>query len=145
MRLFGSADLGHVVADLSTGDGVDPCGVEGGQGPSHGGPHGSPGPDLRGRDPSGLIARALRGEDDESEDSAADDFRAMRKAVKDTGPWEKPKTPLHGKKTNKLSMQVLSTLALNLDLVTSLTWCDLVTLRTAFRGSGVEMLDMSTS
>lgn len=83
VRLFGSADLGHVVADLSTGDGVDPCGVEGGQGPPHGGPHGSPGPDLRGRDPSGLIARALRGEDDESEDSAADDFRAMRKAVKE--------------------------------------------------------------
>ena len=35
------------------------------------------------KDPSGLIARALRGEDESSEDSA-DDFRAMRKAAKDS-------------------------------------------------------------
>ena len=87
VRLFGSADLGHVVAGLSTGDGVD--GVD----EVHNevrdvGPHGSPGmpADRESRhllDPSGLIARALRGEDEESDDSAADDFRAMRKAVKD--------------------------------------------------------------
>ena len=81
VRLFGSADLGHVVADLSTGDGVD------GE-TNEVGPHGSPGmpADRESRhllDPSGLIARALRGEDEESDDSAADDFRAMRKAVKD--------------------------------------------------------------
>lgn len=65
VRLFGSANLGHVVADLS-----------------HGAPVGSP-DKSQDRDPSGLIARALRGEDESSEDSAVDDFRAMRKAVKD--------------------------------------------------------------
>ena len=89
MRLFGSADLGHVVADLSTGDELR--GVEGAQGGAHPGGHGAHGAD---RDPSGLIARALRGEDDESEDSAADDFRAMRKAVKD-GPLVHDTGPCH--------------------------------------------------
>lgn len=37
------------------------------------------------KDPSGLIARALRGEEAESsEDSQEDDFRALRKQVKDS-------------------------------------------------------------
>jgi len=80
VRLFGSADLGHVVADLSTGDGVD--GVDDVK-TNEVGPHGSPAGMPADRDPSGLIARALRGEDEESDDSAADDFRAMRKAVKE--------------------------------------------------------------
>lgn len=148
VRLFGSADLGHVVADLSTGDGVD--GETNEVGP-HGSPAGMPAV-LESRDPSGLIARALRGEDEESDDSAADDFRAMRKAVKDTERvkrWERHKIVGKNKVQAKLKglKQVLSTLdALNIcrNLVTSLTWCDLVT-RTAFRGSGVEMFDMSTS
>ena len=83
VRLFGSADLGHVVADLSTGDGVDGETNEVRDVGPHGSPAGMPAV-LESRDPSGLIARALRGEDEESDDSAADDFRAMRKAVKDT-------------------------------------------------------------
>lgn len=78
VRLFGSANLGHVVADLS-----------------HGAPVGSP-DKSQDRDPSGLIARALRGEDESSEDSAVDDFRAMRKAVKESSQQvaTDPKKPL---------------------------------------------------
>lgn len=71
MRLFGSANLGNVVADLSKDSGAPMA-------------NGSPQKmEQRDLDPSGLIARALRGEDESSEDSAVDDFRAMRKAVKD--------------------------------------------------------------
>ncbi|CAJ1450466.1 unnamed protein product [Effrenium voratum] len=58
LRLFGSEDLGHVVDDLAT--------------------------EPMDRDPSGLIARALKGEESDSGDSALEEFQAMRRAAKES-------------------------------------------------------------
>lgn len=90
VRLFGSTDYRNIVENLADEDQeqLDLSDL-------------SKSPPID-KDPSGLIARALRGEEEpvqsSSEDSAVDDFRAMRQAVKDSSNQladdpQKPKKP----------------------------------------------------